>query len=173
MSVLLDDLFELAQLDAGGLVLERETNSLGDLISDTIEAQSALAESRAIRLEGQVAQDLDPVCMDARLIGRVLNNILENALRHTPAHGRIRISAFSLAGRARVEVSDTGEGIAPHDLAHVFERFYRGERSRSRDSGGAGLGLAIARGLVEAHGGEIGIESAPGTGTLVWFDLPR
>ena len=173
MAALLDDLSELAQIDAGGLILDREPNSLGDLISDTIEAMSPIAARKSIRLEGSAAVSLDPVRMDARLIGRVLANVLDNALRHTPPGGRVHITAFRAAETARVEVRDSGEGIAAHDLPHVFERFYRGEPSRNRDSGGAGLGLAIARGVVEAHGGHIGIESTPGAGTLVWFELPR
>ena len=172
LSALIDDLFEMAQLDAGGLPLERRPNSISDLISDTLESFSALAARQEITLEGSVAPGLDPVCMDAQKIGRVLANLVGNALRHTLAGGTVQLRASGDAGGIRVEVRDSGEGISPQDLPHVFEQFYRGEKSRSRDTGGSGLGLAIAKGIVEAHGGRIGVESAPGQGTRFSFTLP-
>jgi signal transduction histidine kinase len=173
LSLLLDDLFELAQIDADGLNLERRPNSMSDLVSDTIEAFSALAERQGVALEGRVASDVDPVVMDAQMIGRVLSNILDNALRHTPAGGRVQVVASLGAEGVRVEVSDTGEGISAHDLPHVFERLYRGDKSRSRATGGSGLGLTIAQGIVEAHGGRIGVESTVDRGTRIWLLLPR
>ena len=107
-------------------------------------------------------------------IMRVLDNLLANALRHTPAGGRVSVGAADEGpGMVAFEVADTGEGIAPDDLPRVFERFYRGEKSRSRASGGAGLGLAIARGIVEAHGGSIAVASALGQGTRVRFTVRR
>lgn len=171
LSGLIDDLFQMAQLDTGGLPLERDYNSLSDLISDTLESFSELAARREIELEGSAAPGVDPVYMDSRRIGRVLNNLLDNALRHTPPGGRVKVQALPLPGAVLVEVSDTGEGIRPEDQPYVFERFYRGEKSRSRQTGGAGLGLAIARGIVEAHGGSIDLESLPG-GTRFYFTLP-
>jgi signal transduction histidine kinase len=173
LSLLLDDLFEMAQIDAGGLVLERQPNSICDLISDTLEAFTALAERQGVTLEGAAPREADPVVMDVGKIGRVLNNLLQNALRHTPQGGTVHIGAAAEGEGVRVEVSDSGAGIPAADLPHVFESFYRGEKSRSRDTGGAGLGLAIASGIVEAHGGQIGIESAVDQGTRVWFTLPR
>ncbi len=172
LSGLIDDLFQMAQLDAGGLPLDRELNSLSDLISDTLESFSELAARREIRLEGKAAPGVDPVYMDAQRIGRVLSNLIGNALRHTPPGGRVRVQALPLESGVLVEVSDTGSGIRPEDLPYVFERFFRGEKSRSRETGGAGLGLAIARGIVEAHGGRIDVESLPG-GTRFYFTLPR
>jgi signal transduction histidine kinase len=111
--------------------------------------------------------------MDARKIERVLANLLDNALRHTSAGGAVRVTASGEGARVRVEVGDSGEGISAEDLPHVFERLHRGDRERDHKSARAGLGLAIAKGIVEAHGGEIGIESAAGEGTRVWFTLPR
>jgi signal transduction histidine kinase len=172
LSALIDDLFEMAQLDAGGLPLERHPNSISDLISDTLETFSALAARQGVKLEGSVAPGLDPVCMDAQKIGRVLVNLVSNALRHTPAGGVVQMRASVGAEGVRVEVRDTGEGISPQDLPHIFEQFYRGEKSRSRDTGGSGLGLAIAQGIVEAHGGRIGVESTPGQGACFFFNLP-
>jgi signal transduction histidine kinase len=172
LSFLLDDLFELAQIDAAGLTLACQPNSLCDLISDTLEAFSALASRRGVTLEGTARPEVDPVPMDVQKIGRVLNNLLDNAVRHTPAGGKVSVSAGAEKDCVRVEVCDSGEGIDAGDLPHIFERFYRGEKSRSRATGGAGLGLAIASGIVEAHGGRIGAESAIGQGTRIWFTLP-
>jgi len=172
LSVLIDDLFQMAQLDAGGLRLDLSPNSLSDLISDTLESFSALAAQQGINIEGSVAEDVDPVCMDAPRIGRVLNNLVSNALRHTPTGGRVELRAQRNGSRVEVVVLDTGEGVRPEDVPHIFERFYRGEKSRSRATGGGGLGLAVARGIVEAHGGEIHLESGSAEGARFVFSLP-
>ncbi len=172
LSLLIDDLFELAQLEAGGLRLDLAPMALSDLVSDTIESFSGLAARDGITLEGSVGPGVDPVTVDARLIGRALSNLVGNALRHTPPGGRVEIVARESDAGVCVEVRDTGEGIGAEDLPHVFERFYRGEKSRSRATGGAGLGLAIARSIVEAHGGTVGVDSTPGEGTRFYFILP-
>jgi signal transduction histidine kinase len=173
LSLLIDDLFELAQLEAGGLRLEIGPNALSDLLSDTIESFSELAMRQGVVLEGSADPGVDPVDMDAQQIGRVLANLVSNGLRHTPPGGTVRVQATATTGGVQVEIQDTGEGIDAQDLPHVFERFYRGEKSRSRATGGAGLGLAISKGIVEAHGGQIGAESTPGQGTRFFFTLPR
>jgi signal transduction histidine kinase len=172
LSQLIDDLFEMAQLDAGGLQLERQPNSISDLISDTLESFSAQAERQGVRLEGSCAPGIDPVWIDAQQIGRVLSNLVGNALRHTPAGGTVSVRASITSEGVQVQVSDTGEGISADDLPRVFEQFYRGEKSRSRATGGAGLGLAIAKGIVEAHDGRIWVESKPGQGTHFYFTVP-
>jgi signal transduction histidine kinase len=169
----LDDLFDITQIEAGGMKLERHSSSIRDLISDTIEAFSTLASRQGVQLEGSTDAEVDPVFVDLPKIERVLANLINNALQHTPAGGVVHVSASEVSEGVRVEVRDTGEGIRGEDLSRVFERFYRGEEDRRRNDGGAGLGLAIARGIVEAHGGAIGIESAVGEGTGVWFTLPR
>lgn len=181
MSSLIDDLFELAQIDAGNLVLRCEPSSLSDLISDTLEGFSARAQARQVELTGAVDARVDPVWMAPDKISRVLRNLVENAIRYTPPGGRIALLAGPGEGNTvTVTVRDTGAGIPPADLSRVFDRFYRGDLARSRaqpgqepDSGGAGLGLAIAKGVVEAHGGRIWAESAPGQGTAVTFRLPQ
>lgn len=173
LSLLIDNLFEMAQIDAGGLQLDRQPNSLNDLISDTIESFHGLAEEKGIKLQGQVTSGVDPVPMDARLIGRVLTNLISNAIRHTPSGGTIQVNTRTVAGGVEVSVRDSGEGIRPEDLPHVFEQFYRGEKSRSRATGGAGLGLAIVKSFVEAHGGAIRAESKVGEGTRFTFFLPK
>jgi signal transduction histidine kinase len=172
LSVLIDDLFQMAQLDAGGFPLHRAKSSLGDLLSDTIESFTELAKQQGVTLEGNVDPDVDTVMMDTQSIGRVLNNLISNALRHTPAQGRVSVWVRRTAQGVEVTVSDTGEGIRAQDIPHIFERFYRGEKSRSRATGGAGLGLAIARGIVQAHGGDIKVESEPGKGTQFTFSIP-
>lgn len=173
LSSLIDDLFQMAQLDAGGFPLQRASASLSDLISDTLESFTELAKQQEITLEGNVDSDVDPIHMDTQAIGRVLNNLIGNALRHTPAQGRVSVWVRRTDKNVEVTVSDTGEGIRSKDMPHVFERFYRGDASRSRHRGaGAGLGLAIARGIVQAHGGDIKVESEIGKGTQFTFHLP-
>lgn len=178
LSALIDDLFQMAQLNAGGIPLDCAKSSLTDLISDTLESFSELAARQGVKLEGSVAADIDPVTMDTQRIGRVLNNLVGNAIRHTPSQGEVKVYARRTGAGVEVTVSDTGEGIRKEDLPHVFESFYRGEKSRSRITGGAGLGLAISRGIVQAHGGELKVESASppqgeaGQGSRFTFNLP-
>jgi signal transduction histidine kinase len=198
LSSLIDDLFELAQIDAGALRLELQRASLADLVSDAIEGMRPQAAEKGVRLEGSIARGISPTLIAPQKIERVLYNLVTNALRHTPAGGSVTISVTTdhrppttdhrsstpegmqpVVGHPEgtrssvvVEVADTGEGIAPNDLPHIFEHFYRGEKSRSRATGGVGLGLAIARGIVEAHGGRIWAESQLERGTRVAFTLP-
>jgi len=172
LSILIDDLFQMAQLDTGGIPLDRAESSLSDLISDTLESFSELALRQGVKLEGSVEPDVDPVMMDTQRIGRVLNNLIGNALRHTPGQGEVKIHARRTASGVEVSVSDTGEGIRAEDLPHVFESFFRGEKSRSRTTGGAGLGLAISRGIVQAHDGKINVQSEAGLGSQFTFTLP-
>jgi signal transduction histidine kinase len=171
LSSLIDDLFQMAQLDSVGIPLDRAESSLVDLLSDTLESFSALAQQVGVKMEGEAEPGVDPVLMDTQHIGRVLNNLVSNALRHTPSGGVVEVRATRTRQGVEVSVRDTGEGIRPQDLPHIFERFYRGEKSRSRATGGAGLGLAIARGIVQAHGGEIHVDSRPGE-TRFTFWLP-
>jgi len=172
LSALIDDLFQMAQLDAGGFPLHLAKASLNDLVSDTLESFTQLVKQQELILEGQVDSDVDPVMMDTQAIGRVLNNLIGNALRHTANGGRVSVWVRRTAQGVEVTVSDTGEGIRADVLPHIFERFYRGEKSRNRGTGGAGLGLAIARGIVQAHGGDIKVESQVGKGTQFTFHIP-
>lgn len=170
---IIDDLFELAQLDAGGLTLDMARHALADLVSDTLESFQALAKDQGIALKGEVAPDLGLVWMCAPKIGRVLANLVSNALRYTPAGGVVQVTAVRQEDGVLVTVQDSGPGFAPEELGRVFEQFYRGEESRSRSAGsGAGLGLAIAQGIVTAHSGRIWAENAPEGGAIVGFSLP-
>jgi signal transduction histidine kinase len=176
MSVLIDDLFELAQLDAGYQDLDFEWITLSDLISDTLESFAARAKAQGVTLEGVITPDVDPIWVAPDKISRILDNLVGNALRFTADGGSICLDASLDGDQVRVEVRDTGLGIDENDLPHVFDRFYRGEKSRARNddkSGGVGLGLAIVKGLVKAHGGEIWVESEPGVDTRFWFTIPR
>ena len=173
LSALIDDLFQMSQLDAGGFPLHRAQASLSDLVSDTLESFSQLARQQEVKLEGKVDPDVDPVSMDTQAIGRVLNNLISNALRHTPSGGEVQVGVRRGGSGVEVTVSDTGEGIRAEDIPHIFERFYRGDAARSRNRGaGAGLGLAIARGIVRAHGGDIHVMSESGKGTQFNFHIP-
>jgi signal transduction histidine kinase len=153
-------------------------SSLADLISDCLERFEAAARQRDIALTGDVDRGVDPVTMNAGKIGRVLNNLVENALYHTLSGGQVGIRAAAAAGGVAtpggvvVTVTDSGPGFAAEDLPRVFEQFYRGEQARSRATGGAGLGLAIARGIIQAHGGHIWAANSPGGGAVVGFELP-
>ena len=177
LSRLVDDLFELAQIDAGILKLTLQQASLHDLISDTLSSLQPQAERQGVRLVGEVSTGLDLVLMNPPRLQRVLHNLISNALRHTPADGTIFLRAAPQGELVQVEVADTGEGIDPEDLPRVFERSFRGEKSRTRQStehtSGAGLGLAIARGLVEAQGGTMSVESRLGHGARFRFTLRR
>jgi two-component system sensor histidine kinase BaeS len=173
LSTLIDDLFEMAQMDAGGLRLAKATIAISDLVSDTLEQFSVPSQQAGVRLEGSADASAQPVTVDVQRIGRVLANLISNAIRHTQPGGMVTITAARREHDLLVRIRDTGEGIRPEDLPFVFERFYRSEKSRSRGTGGAGLGLAICKGIVELHGGSIGVNSRAGEGTEVWFQIPQ
>lgn len=172
LSSLIDDLFELARLDAQGLKLSRSHVALADLISDTLENFSAVALERGIKLEGAVESGLDPAWIDAGRVGRVLDNLVGNALQYTQFGGTVRIAARREEDLIVVEVEDSGPGFNEVELEAMFEPFVRGEVSRSRKTGGAGLGLSIARGFVEAHGGTISAHNSETGGAVFSFKLP-
>lgn len=177
LSGLIDDLFALSQLDAGPehFTLKREPTSLRDLVSDTLGSLSARARQREIRLSGSVDESIDMVSVAPDKIQRVLDNLLDNALHHTPPGGKVTLRARRCASGVEISVFNSGSSIAPDELPHIFESFYRGERWRGQGSDGyrgTGLGLAIARGLVEAHGGTIHADSDPARGTTFTFTLP-
>jgi signal transduction histidine kinase len=169
---LIDDLRLLALADAGQLRFELSDAEPAGLLREAVRSFTPLAVQRGVMLQIDDAAELPPVLIDTQRMMQVIGNLLANALRHTPSGGRVTLRAFRHAGLIRLQVADTGSGIAPADLPHVFERFYRSDRARTRSSGGAGLGLAIARRLVEAHGGTISVDSRPGEGSAFSIDLP-
>jgi signal transduction histidine kinase len=172
LSSLIDELFQFAQYDAGGLTLDLMPDSLTELTHAVISSFVEIAAKKHITIDLNMDDSIEPVLMDSLQIGRVLNNLISNALNHTPHGGHIEIAAAKEGEVVLMKVSDTGTGINPEDLPYIFDRFYRGEKSRNRLTGGAGLGLAIAKGIVEAHRGEISVQSIPGKGTSFTFSLP-
>ncbi len=171
LSRLVEDLRLLSLMDAGQLLLRPEAISIGEALRNAIQQVSASAGPKGISLAYQVPSDLPPARADPDRVQQVLLNLLHNAICHTLAGGRIDLSARPEGNCLHLQVVDTGEGIPVQDLPHIFDRFYRAGTSRTRE--GSGLGLSIARGLVEAMGGRIWAESAPGRGTTIHFTLPR
>ncbi len=169
---LIDDLLELAQLDSGSLQLNMSLISLRDLLSDSQDRFKLLAENRQITMRTNFDKDVDPVRLNATKIGRVIDNLLSNALRHTPERGQILTRVYRGESGVHVIVEDTGPGFDAEDIPRLFEQFYRGEQARSRATGGAGLGLAIAKGIIEAHGGRIWAENKPDGGARIGFVIP-
>jgi signal transduction histidine kinase len=161
---LIDDLFELSRIESGSLELRLQSIPLPELVAETVEGLRVQAEERGVELSAVCQTGVPTLPLDGPRIQRVLINLIQNAVRHTPAGGEVRVEVAREDGHVRLVVADTGEGIALEDQARIFDQFYRGEKSRSRDSGGTGLGLAIARGIVEAHHGTIRVDSKPGMG---------
>ncbi len=169
---LVEDLRTLSLVDSGELTLQPERIELGDFLRDVERFYQPRAEADGITLHVQLAQPLPALWADRMRLGQILGNLISNALRHTPAGGRITVGAEAADDALRLWVRDTGEGIPPERLSQIFHRFYRIDEARAQE-GQTGLGLAIARGLVEAHGGMIRAESQPGQGTTMYITLPR
>lgn len=173
LSRLVDDLRELAQAEAGQLPLEQRPVDMAELVQTALSGFAPVANEQQVTLTAEIAPNLPMAHADPDRISQVLRNLLSNALRHTSSGGQVTVTAQAgPEGFITLRVRDTGSGIAPEDLPHVFERFWRADRSRARRTGGTGLGLAIARHLIEAHGGKIGVESRLGQGATFWFTLP-
>ena len=169
LSGLVDDLFELARIDSGTLTLELRRAELGEVVSACLRGVEAEARARRVALDASVDPRAEATFEPAK-IERVLLNLLANALRHTPDDGSVAVLVEPGSDVVCITVEDTGDGLTPESTRRMFERFWRGDPARS--SRGAGLGLAIARGLVEAHGGRIWAESRSGQGSRFTFTLP-
>jgi two-component system sensor histidine kinase BaeS len=164
---LIEDLSTLALAESGALELHPELADLGTLVGETVASFRPQAESAGVALEFDTAAAIPSVRLDPARIRQVIVNLVSNALRYTPRGGNIHVRSFLEDRYAVVTVADTGSGIPPENLDHVFDRYYK-----ARDSKGSGLGLAIARNLVVLHGGEISAESKAGEGTVIRFRLP-
>ncbi len=169
---LITDLRDLSLAQAGQLQLHLETVDIAGVVRDSVEGLAPLFEERGVSLCVDAPDRLPPVEADPDCLRQVVQNLVENAVRHTPQGGEVRIVLVKEDGGVRLAVADTGTGIAAEDLSHIFEHFYRTDQSRSRSSGGTGLGLAIVKSLVEAHRGRVGVESAPGAGSVFTVTLP-
>jgi signal transduction histidine kinase len=169
MNVLISDLLDVASIELGNLSVRREQFAIEEVLEHTVETFDRRAHARGVTLERDVAGALPPVSGDRDRLAQVLSNLLANALKVTPEGGRIRLHAAPVAGAVEIAIENSGAGIAPENLPHVFDRFWRADRSQRA---GAGLGLAIAKGIVEAHGGRIWVESTPGETTTFHFTVP-
>jgi signal transduction histidine kinase len=169
LTLLVEDLFELVRIDSGALTLELREAQLAGLVNGCLRGLEAEARARHVSLEARIDDSLMARCAPEK-VERVLLNLLANALRHTPSDGSVAVFVESEANGVRFVVEDTGDGLTAESMRRMFEHFWRGDPARS--ARGAGLGLAIARGLVEAHGGRIWAENRPGGGARVSFTLP-
>jgi signal transduction histidine kinase len=172
LSRLVDQLLDLSRLESGDVPLELEPVELAPLIDRVVSEVESARPGRSLEVRTDIPADLPPVWADRERVHQVLFNLLDNAFRFTPSGGRVAVAAARHGGSCEVRVEDTGPGIPPEHLGLVFERFYRVDPSRSRDDGGTGIGLAIARSVVEAHGGRIWAESPDGRGATFRFVLP-
>jgi signal transduction histidine kinase len=169
---LVDQLLELSKLESGEVALRLEPLELRPLVDELLREVSVATRSRRLTLGNDVPRDLPLVMADRERIHQVLFNLVDNAIRFTPDGGSVTVTARPQNGSVHVAVADTGSGIPPEHLPRLFERFYRVDHARARHEGGTGIGLAIARSAVEAHGGTITATSEPGTGSVFTFDLP-
>jgi two-component system OmpR family sensor kinase/two-component system sensor histidine kinase BaeS len=170
---LVADLRLLSLAESGQLKLECIETNIIELITHAVEPFRLQAQSSKVDLNLELASSLPPIELDVDRITQVIRNLLSNALRHTPTGGQVTVTCKHVTSQQLlITVSDTGEGISPDDLPYVFDRFYRADKSRSRISGGSGIGLAIVKQLVEAHGGTVWVESQTGRGTTFGFTLP-
>ena len=169
---LVEQLLDLSRLESGDVPLERLPVRLGPLVSEVLSEIEISSAETGVSVEGEVPPDLPPVYADRERVHQVLFNLLDNAVRFTPPGGHVVVRASRRNGNCEIRVEDTGSGIAPEHLPRLFERFYRVDPARSRDDGGTGIGLAIARSVVEAHGGRIRAESEVGKGSVFTFELP-
>jgi len=168
---LVEDILQLAKADAARADLQKESILLKALVDPVIDSLRSRFDQKNIGIEMQFRQSADAVRADPTKLAQVVRNLIQNAWEYTPAGGNLRISTQLRSGEIRVVFSNTGGEIAEKDLPFIFERFFRGEKSRSREHGGAGIGLAIVKELIEAHGGQVGAEISAGQ-THIWFSLP-
>jgi len=171
LSRLVDELFELSKLDAKQTRPKPESFSIAELTQDVVMKFQPEADKFKVRLNANLPKDLPTVSADIGMIERVLSNLIDNALRYTPADGTVKIDLHRQPDKVRVVVSDTGNGISQEELPRIFERFYRVEKSRRRNSGGTGLGLAIASKIIELHANTLSAESEVGVGTSFSFNV--
>jgi signal transduction histidine kinase len=172
LSRLVDELQELSLAEAGELKLVYQAEDITMLLKQAAASWQPKVAAKEISLSLDLPDNLPEVNIDWQRISQVVHNFLENAATHTPKGGSISVAAGAQDSWVEVRVSDTGEGIPPEDLPNIFERFYRVDRSRARATGGSGLGLTIAKRLVEAHGGKIAVESQLGKGSSFSFTVP-
>lgn len=169
---LVNDLLDMTRMKAGKFQISRQCMSLPTVVNEVVANLRPLAEQKRQTLEFQVPADLPPVLADEQRVTQILVNLVNNAIKFTPAEGRITVRAALEGASVRCEVVDNGPGIAPKDVSRLFKEFGQLDMSGTRTSGGTGLGLSISKALVEAHGGTIGVDTELGKGSTFWFTLP-
>jgi signal transduction histidine kinase len=167
-----DNLLLIARADSGGAKLHTSDIDLTQAVREACLQAAPLFQAKHIKFESDLPDRPIAVQGDAQALRRLFLILIDNAVKYTPSGGSVTVSACETKNAAVVTVADTGIGIPPEDLPHIFERFYRVDKARSREQGGAGLGLSIGRWIVEAHGGRINIESEASRGTTVHVSLP-
>jgi signal transduction histidine kinase len=172
LSLVVQDILDMSHLQAGTLTMDVRPMALGRVVEDTASDLAALAEEKRLALGVQLAPDLPQVMADAQRVRQVLINLISNAIKFTPAGGAIQVKVRAIDGVCRCDVVDSGPGIALEDLPKLFKPFTQLDMSSTRENGGSGLGLAITKGIVEGHGGSIGVTSEPGKGSAFFFMLP-
>jgi signal transduction histidine kinase len=172
MRELIDDLLDMARIESG-IVLRWHHVKLVDMVHQTVDNLILQAQDKSLSIAVDIPPDMPSVCADKHRLAQILNNLVSNAIKYTPPEGQINIRVEQKDGFVQVAVQDNGMGISPEDQARVFTRFYRVRSPETDSIEGTGLGLAIVKSLVEAHGGEIGLESHLGKGSTFSFTLPR
>jgi len=168
---LVENLQQLARADAARAFLKREKLSLGEVADQILSLYDLQFQEKKISIEKSIVPEAEFVMADRDKLLQAIRNLVENAWKYTPENGRIAVTTERVPGAVKLTIANSGPAIKDSDLPFIFERFFRADRSRARDGGGAGIGLAIVRELIEAHGGNVGAESRDGE-TLVWFSLP-
>jgi signal transduction histidine kinase len=169
MTALINDLLDISKIEAGHLTLEPKEETLDPIVHDVLMTVQALAEAKALQIDEKVScKNLKVVC-DRERVAQVFSNILSNAIKFTPTGGKVTIECDNRDGFVVIAISDTGPGIPHNELPYVFDRFWQAKRAKKA---GAGLGLSIAKAIVQAHGGDVSVVSQPGVGTTFYFTLP-
>ncbi len=172
LAALSEDLLDLSKIEAGQTAVHKENLTVADMVVKMITEFTPVSARRNIELASIVPGGLG-VYADSDAVCQILTNLIDNAIKYTPDGGKVTVSAVQAGNRAAISISDTGIGIPKEDQSRIFERFYRVDKARSRESGGTGLGLSIVRHLVESHGGRVTVQSTPGEGSTFTFTLPR
>jgi signal transduction histidine kinase len=168
---IVQNLFLLARGDAGRYPITMSRFYVGEVVADCIRGMRSVAQARGVSLSCSAPEDI-VIVADEELIHRLVLNLVENALKFTPSGGKVHVDVGAADGNCTIRVTDTGSGIPRTDQPRIFERFFRGDRARPHDAGGAGLGLPIARWIAEVHGGDLRLEHSDATGTVFLAILP-
>jgi len=173
LAALISDLLELSRIESGQVTLNLVPQDLNRLVNNVLDIFEPTLSEKGLKFTAEIPEDIPKVNADEHLLTQVLINLLDNAIKYTEADGHITVSAKTLESEIQVDIRDTGIGIRESDTERIFERFYRVDKSRSRELGGTGLGLSIVKHIIQQHGGRISVESQLGHGSTFNFALPK